>query len=270
MTKGWPQDGSAWTIEHAGRALNGLSPLSGADLVGFALYAIVEMVDRYGMTSAGVGEVIEASDHDVPSQVAARLSQLKKRGLATSRQVEGQLYWRLTPKGRDMYSFGIPPPPSPAVERVILEERVRAHLTTVVDPQAREYLEEVALAIGAGARRVAVVALWSAATYEFGKRIERVGFDKFNDALRNRYGDSKRYKNFAAKQREDLQDVKEEHLLLLLRDLQILGKGVKDVFERDYLNLRNKCGHPSDYRPSMKTVEAMLDDLIANVFTERD
>ena len=77
----------------------------------------------------------------------------------------------------------------------------------------------------------------------------------------------KAYSSLKVRSRDDLQDIKEKDLLLVLRDIGVIGKGMKDIFERDYLNLRNKCGHPSDYRPSAKMVEGMLADLIDNLFT---
>jgi len=266
----WPRDGSIWTIPHAGRALNSLDIKSGADLVAYALFAIGEMVDRGGTTAAGVEDVISESDHNVPENVSARLVQLKGRQLATPRKAGDRVpqFWRLTPLGRERYQFPIPDPPGQSGPAAIAS-RVHQHLESISDPQARDYLQEVALAISANARRVAVVAMWSAAVYEFGIRVERLGFDKFNDALQSRYGQMKRYKDWKVKSLDDLQDVKEEHLLQLLRDVGVIGKGVKDVLDRDYLNLRNKCGHPSDYRPSEKTVEAMLDDLITNVFVAK-
>ncbi len=54
-------------------------------------------------------------------------------------------------------------------------------------------------------------------------------------------------------------------LLLAANDLGLFDKNEKDTLT-EALNLRNRCGHPSKYRPGVKKVSAFVEDITSIVF----
>lgn len=99
-----------------GRILNAESPASGKDLIGHTLAAVNATPGAAGSTTAEIRQLIEASDHHIPSNIAGRLLDLKKKGLVTSRKNGSEMRWRLTPQGRKRY-----PAPQAAVVGVPAE-----------------------------------------------------------------------------------------------------------------------------------------------------
>ena len=63
----------------------------------------------------------------------------------------------------------------------------------------------------------------------------------------------------------DFAYIKESIQLLAARELGILDKSEKDTLE-EALDLRNRCGHPSKYRPGVKKVSAFMEDMVSIVF----
>jgi hypothetical protein len=64
---------------------------------------------------------------------------------------------------------------------------------------------------------------------------------------------------------DDFAYVKEAILLLATIDLGLFDKNEKDTLT-EALNLRNRCGHPSQYRPGVKKVSAFVEDITSIVF----
>jgi DNA-binding PadR family transcriptional regulator len=243
--------------EEAGKVLNALIPNSKAELVGLAL-ALASDVLGSDPPAAFVESLILASHHEPPKNVTAHLGYLRERGWATTRTTaEKKSVWRLTAEGKKQFHL-----PTSDAEVMKVDKSIQSHIERVDDPEARAYLNEVGAAIRVGAHRVAVVALWSAVVYHLMRRMEERGWVEVNRALGTHFpGKYRQIRAF-----DDLQQLKESDLMLVCNELGIVGKARKDIFQRDYLMLRNKCGHPSDFRPTQKTVEAFATEAIENVF----
>ena len=59
--------------------------------------------------------------------------------------------------------------------------------------------------------------------------------------------------------------VKDKLTLLAAQELGLLDKSEKDTLQEN-LNLRNRCGHPSKYRPGVKKVSSFIEDVVSTVF----
>jgi len=67
-------------------------------------------------------------------------------------------------------------------------------------------------------------------------------------------------------QLDDFAYIKDALALLAARDLGLLDKNQKDTLE-DALGLRNRCGHPSKYKPGVKKVSSYIEDIVSVVFS---
>jgi hypothetical protein len=64
---------------------------------------------------------------------------------------------------------------------------------------------------------------------------------------------------------DDFAYIKDATLLLALFDLNIVDKGQKGTLEEN-LNLRNRCGHPTKYRPGVNKASSFIEGVLGIVF----
>ena len=65
---------------------------------------------------------------------------------------------------------------------------------------------------------------------------------------------------------DDFAYVKEAVQLLAAMGLGLLDKSEKDTLE-EFLDLRNRCGHPSKYTPGVKKASAFVEDVTSILFS---
>lgn len=128
------------------------------------------------------------------------------------------------------------------------------------DEAVRAYVDEAIKCLGIGARRAAVVFLWSGAVYMLRERIWGFGSKAIDVALKSHFPKAR---TFAKK--GDFAYVKDVDLLQVAQDLEILDKSQKTMLEQA-LDLRNTCGHPVKYQPQEKKVSGFIEDLLQIVF----
>ncbi len=60
--------------------------------------------------------------------------------------------------------------------------------------------------------------------------------------------------------------IQDKVALLAAQDLGMFDKSEKDTLQ-EALDLRNRCGHPAKYKPGVKKVSSLIEDLISTVFS---
>ncbi len=124
----------------------------------------------------------------------------------------------------------------------------------------REYLDEALKCLRVGALRPCVVSVWVAAARTIQNAMMSKGAPAVTSAVQKHDPKARQIKTV-----DDFAYVKEAVQLLAALDLGVLDKSQKDALV-DALNLRNKCGHPSKYKPGVKKVSAFMEDVISIVF----
>ena len=59
--------------------------------------------------------------------------------------------------------------------------------------------------------------------------------------------------------------IKDKTMLLGAQELGVIDKNEKDTLE-EALNLRNRSGHPSKYKPGIKKASSFIEDVVSIVF----
>lgn len=133
-------------------------------------------------------------------------------------------------------------------------------LFLVKNEQEKDYLSEAVLCLEAGANRASVVLAWSAAIRNVQSRCLKHSSHALNSALRAHWPNAPNVQKI-----EDFAYIKDRTILLTAQNLGEFDKNEKDVLIQ-CLNLRNKCGHPGNYKPRPHKVAAFIEDLITIIF----
>ena len=64
---------------------------------------------------------------------------------------------------------------------------------------------------------------------------------------------------------DDFEYIKDRTLLLAAEELGVLDKANRSALE-EALNLRNRCGHPTSYKPGIKKASSFIEDVVNIVF----
>jgi hypothetical protein len=225
------------------------------------LYYGEHYLDTPAMTTAEVREALvraripRAKEINV-ARVFSSAGALVDTGDKTGR---GHNLWHLTGTGTRQVrqDLGLPEAePEIATDVASLESVAQ----NVPDPLAREFVEEAITCLQVGAMRAAVVFAWTGAIRTLHDRGEAIGWPKVEAAVQKHDG---RVKNL--RKIEDFAGVGDRTFLLAARDLAMIDKGQWTMLQQA-LDLRNQCGHPSNYNPGPKKVSAMIEDLINIVF----
>jgi hypothetical protein len=147
----------------------------------------------------------------------------------------------------------------PATEAEADVSALRDLADGVSDEATRGYIEEALTCLQAGARRAAVVFLWTGAVEVIRGAVWGNGALQIQTALQRHNPKAK----FA--KRADFESVKDKDLIQLAQDLAIFDKSEKKRLG-EALDLRNDCGHPVKYRPGEKKVSSFIEDLLGIVF----
>lgn len=151
---------------------------------------------------------------------------------------------------------GLPAPP--------LQSLVDAR--SAAPPEYADYLNEAVSAYEHGLYRAAILMVW-AATIEhlYGTvRRHRTGVDAIQAANLARYGTARNYREI--KKVDDLLYLSESQFLQLGEDAGMYNRNARQLLV-DRLNLRNRCGHPTGYRPGREESIVFIESLALNVLT---
>jgi hypothetical protein len=130
----------------------------------------------------------------------------------------------------------------------------------VKDDNVREYLDEALKCLQVGALRAAIVFVWTAAIRTLHEDALTKGVNVVNVAIQKqdpKARDIRRVDDFAY--------VKDRKFLDASPEIGILDKGEKDTLV-EALDLRNRCGHPTKYRPRESKAKGFFEDVIGIVF----
>jgi hypothetical protein len=212
-----------------------------------------------GRSSASPAEIQAALiDAQIPRARKANISQALADKVPFVNKL-GVGNWEITDTGeghvRDTLALAVPAPQS--------EEDVTALKKlseSVSDENVRDYLDEAIKCSQVGARRAAVVFLWSGAVYTIREELWRKGADKIDAALKKH---NPKARNFTKK--DDFSYVKDADLLEITPDLSLYDKSEKQQLEHA-LTLRNHSGHPVEYKPGKSKVSSFIEDVGSIVF----
>lgn len=167
--------------------------------------------------------------------------------------------WKLTDSGRAEVRrlLGLPQA-DPEVEHDI--STLQSLIAKVPDPDVRDYLAEALKCLQVDALRAGTVFVWAAAIRTIQTEALALGSAAATAALQVHDPKVRPVKNI-----NDFAYVRDETVLLAAKDLGILDKSEKDTLKED-LDLRNRCGHPSKFRPGVKKVSAFVEDITSIVF----
>jgi hypothetical protein len=184
------------------------------------------------------------------SDVLAKLIPLVERGASS--------HWKITGSGETHVKEQL----ALADERPQVQEDVSS-LTrlsrSVRDERVRDYVDEAIKCLQVGARRAAVVFLWSGAIHEVRERAWKVGKQPIETALQSRNPKAR------FRRKEDFSFVKDKTLIEITGDLSLFDKSERKRLS-EALDLRNDCGHPVRYRPGEKKVSSFIEDILQVVF----
>jgi hypothetical protein len=131
----------------------------------------------------------------------------------------------------------------------------------VTDREEKDYLLEGLKCFKANALRAGVIFLWSAAAYKIQKKCMNKGVTFINTELQIINKGAKKITVL-----EDFEYVKDSNLLDLACRLKIIDKHKKDELKNTCLDLRNKCGHPGNYKPKEQKIKAFVEDIIGMLY----
>jgi len=139
-----------------------------------------------------------------------------------------------------------------SIERMLLK---------VSDVNAKDFILEGIQCIKSGVYRAAVIFIWSAVMFTIYQKCLKEDKNDLNKALKKYYRDAPQINSI-----EDFAYIKDRVVLEATAELSIYDKNSKNVLI-ECLDLRNKCGHPSVYKPKPIRVAAFLEDIVNIVFS---
>lgn len=129
----------------------------------------------------------------------------------------------------------------------------------IADDATRGYVEEAVACLGCGARRAAVVFLWTGAVATLRNTVWESGAVGIEVAW-SRHNQRARFRK-----KGDFEDMKDAHLLEIAEDLDVIDGSQKTIL-RHALDLRNTCGHPVKYAPGESKVASYIEDVAGIVW----
>lgn len=168
--------------------------------------------------------------------------------------------WELTAAGSQHVARIAGPLMSSPIPQVA--SSLRAHLVKISSPDTQRFVEEAIVCFETRQYRAAVVLSWVGAIAVLQDYVVKSNLSAFNAEAARRESKWK-----AAKNSDDLGNMKEHNFLEVLESISVLGKNVKQELQK-CLQLRNGCGHPNSLLLADHKVSAHIEDLILNVFAK--
>lgn len=128
----------------------------------------------------------------------------------------------------------------------------------------REYLDEALSCYEGGQYRAAVLMVWAATIQHLYIATEKRsgGVKAIEAANQSRFGTSKGYKEI--RKVDDLLYLKEDAFLQLAEDAGMYNRNARKMLG-ERLDLRNRCAHPTRYRPGREEVVIFIESLLLNI-----
>ena len=143
---------------------------------------------------------------------------------------------------------------NPKIYEPEIEELERIIFTLNTEDE-QEYLLEALQCFRAGALKAGIVFTWSACIRFLQIKCIAKGYPSINEVLKKMQS-NKNISNLS-----DFETIKESNFLTIAFELKIISKHEKSQLENN-LNLRNHCGHPSEYKPEINKAKAFVEDII--------
>ncbi|MFG6476382.1 hypothetical protein ACFXP7_08315 [Microbacterium sp. P06] len=131
-------------------------------------------------------------------------------------------------------------------------------------PDYIDYLDEAVRCYEGGMYRASVLMVWSACMQHLFSVIEnhRGGVKAMEGANHARFGQTNGYRRI--RKVDDLLYFKESAILQLAEDAALINRNARDLLE-EKLKLRNRCGHPTRYKPGREETVIFIESLIVNI-----
>src|SRR5262245_56748177 len=149
-----------------------------------------------------------------------------------------------------------------------IAESLHALIQKIPDQHEREYIEEAISCLSPvnNAPRAAVIMGWTGTVCNLRRKIDQqgtAGYIAVTGYLQAMNPKAKPVTNI-----NDLEDIKDVHLLDFCEKMNILkGKSVKTQLVQ-WLDFRNGLGHPTQVKPGINKVKAFFEDIIQYVLAE--
>jgi hypothetical protein len=168
-------------------------------------------------------------------------------------EMKGRLEWALTDRGHELVHELIAGGPREVRHEADALDTLKLKIK---NPDVRDYVDEAVLCLRKGALRASIVFLWSGAVRVLQNNALAVGTLPLNAALKKHDPRTRQVEKI-----EDFAYVRDSLILNAAVDLALLDKGQKLVLQAA-LDVRNQCGHPTKYRPGVKKVSSVVEDLV--------
>ena len=145
-------------------------------------------------------------------------------------------------------------------EYPINAEYLEKSIHLVTDNDERDYLIEALVCLNNGSLRAGIIFAWNAAILNMRTKCFKHGATTLNNAIIKHDPKAKTINKL-----DDFAYIKDSTTLQVAQDLGEIDKGEKDALV-DCLDLRNKCGHPGQYRPKPIKAASFLEELLTIVF----
>jgi len=226
--------------------------------------AVIYYEERYNNKAALTVEKLRASlkSARVPKWAKINVADVlsKSGAYVDSPGLEGiRRLWTLTDSGRQHVRelLGLPAADVEIEHDAATLESLAAKLA---DDTVREYVQEAIKCLKVDALRAAIVFLWTGAIRVLQEQGIAKGLVPLNAALVKHDPKARNVSKI-----EDFAYIKDATTLLALQELAIVDKGEKATLE-EALNLRNRCGHPTKYKPGIKKASSFIEDVVGIVF----
>ncbi len=222
--------------------------------------AVLFYTKKNGMTQAEIMAALMQAK--IPNAKTMNVSQVLTRSAAFTDTLDtkrkGASVFKLTRTGEvHVRSLNVPTDNPVLQNEVTSLEAISAKVT---DETVRSFIDEAILCLRADALRGAIVFLWSGVMRTLHDKALEKGTDIVTRAIQKQDPKAR-----PIKKTDDFSYVKDRTFLASCVDIGILDKGQKDVLI-DALNLRNKCGHPTKYRPESNKACSFIEDVVGIVF----
>lgn len=130
------------------------------------------------------------------------------------------------------------------------------------DKNEIDYLMEGLDCFRCGALRAGVIFIWSASIKNIRQKIiDSTKLSEINKELQIILPKAKKIKDI-----NSFEFIKDETTLHLSQKVGVYDKFEKNELINSCLGLRNKCGHPSNYKPEIQKVKAFVEDILNLVY----
>lgn len=166
--------------------------------------------------------------------------------------------WALTTSGEEWVNQKLGIEAAPVIVHSL--SGLAAVGSKITDEVIKGYVDEALLCYQSGALRASVVFLWSGVIRHLQDRALARGVTNLNTSLVKHDPKARRVAKI-----EDFSAVKDVAQLLGFRDLGIIDKGEWQTLQEG-LDLRNRCGHPTKYKPGINKVASFIEDVVGIAF----